>query len=252
MRAVTALVVVVTTVGLAAGSQYLLRAYGDTYTPIIVYSWLGLAAGTLVSLLWLYYRIGLGPRATVSERTAYRIEQDLSKVLGQKGKVAERKATRLKERAVSLANMIEPATEARNVFDHRVRLTNAVIALVFVLSSSFWIFAQMAPLVWPAQSWFANGHPPDAYHAALFSMDQVTRGTLFDLFDVFDWNLSGYHADPSNQWFSAFIVIYRCLIGGALVVAVLVRMGMHEDWRERAAHDAAEAMQKRLARMAAA
>ena len=250
MRAATALVIVAATVAVAAGSQYLIRAYGSTYTVLVVYAWLGIAAVTLVGLLWLYYQIGLGPRATVSERTAFRIERDLARALASKSKANQTKASKLKERASSLSKLIEPATEARNVFQRRVRLTNSVMALIFVLSSSFWIFASMAPLAWPTMSWFATERTPDAYHAALFSMDQVTRGTLFDLFDVFDWNMSGFHANPDNEWFSAFIVIYRCLIGGALVAAVVVRLGMHEDWREKAAHEAAETMKVRLTKLA--
>ena len=90
----------------------------------------------------------------------------------------------------------------------------------------------------------------DAYHAALFSVDQVLRGTLFDLFDVFDWNISNTHYDPHNQWFAAFIVIYRFLMSGALFAAVAVRLGMRQDWHEKAARSAAEEMKARLTSLA--
>jgi hypothetical protein len=252
MRAVTALGLVALTVALAAGSQYLIRLDPPAYTPYVVYFWLVIASVALAGLLWLYFQIAVGPRATVSERAALRLERKLAKVRAGKSKSRERREKRLTEHAAGLSRQIEPAAEARNVFRRRVRLTNAVLSLVFVLSTSFWIFAAMAPHVWPSERWFVDAQGPDAYHAALFSFDQVTRGTLFDLFDVFDWNISGFHADPRNQWFSAFIVIYRFLIGGALVAALVVRLGMHEDWHEKAAHSAAEDMKARLAKLAGA
>jgi hypothetical protein len=251
MRAITALGVAVMSVGLAAGSQFLIQEFGATYSPIIVYAWLGLAAGALAGLLYLYFQIGVGPRSTVSQKTAKRMERDLARALAGRSKSNAARAKRIRHRATELSSLIEPAAEAKNVFRRRTRLTNAVLALIFLLSSAFWIFSSMAPQVWPQESWFANHSTPDPYHAALFSVDQVTRGTLFDLFDVFDWNISGYHADPQNQWFSAFIVIYRFLMGGALAAALVVRLGMHEDWREKAAHNAAEEMKERMLKLAA-
>jgi len=253
MRALPALGLVALTCGLAAGSQYLIRFDASVYAPYVVYFWLVVASVALAGLLWLYFQIAVGPRATVSERAAFKLERALAKARASKSKSKghERRQKRLTEQAAALAGLIEPTSEARNVFKRRVRLTNAVLSLVIVLSTSFWIFAAMAPQVWPSEHWFIDSRSPDAYHAALFSFDQVTRGTLFDLFDVFDWNISGFHADPQNQWFSAFIVVYRFLIGGALVAAIVVRLGMHEDWHEKAAHDAAEQMKARLDKLAA-
>lgn len=258
MRALTAVGVVVVTCGLAAGSQYLTRLNAELYMPYIVYFWLGVAALSLIGLLWLYLQIAVGPRATVAERTARKLERTLASLRAGKGLFRERREKRLKAQAEQLAARIEPVKEARNVFLRRLRLTNGVLALIVALSASFWIFTEMAPRTWPGERWFVeapgdapgNAQGPDAYHAALFSVDQVTRGTLFDLFDVFDWTISGYHNDPENRWFSAFIVIYRFLIGGALVAALVVRLGMHEDWREAAAQKSAEDMKARLAKAA--
>lgn len=258
MRAWTALGVVVLTGGLAAGSQYLTRIDAPRFLPLVVYFWLGVAGLSLIGLLWLYFQIAVGPRATVAERTALKLERTLGRLRAGKGMFRERREKRLKAQAADLAARIEPAQEARNVFLRRVRLTNGVLALIVALSASFWIFTEMAPRTWPGERWFIDApgdapgtaQGPDAYHAALFSVDQVTRGTLFDLFDVFDWSISGYHNDPENRWFSAFIVIYRFLIGGALVAALVVRLGMHEDWREAAAQKSAEDMKARLAKAA--
>jgi hypothetical protein len=252
MRALTALGLAALTAGLAAASQYVIRLDASVYAPYVVYFWLIVAALALVGLLWLYFQIAVGPRATVSERAALKLERSLARTRASKSSGRDRREKKLTEQAAALSSLIEPATEARNVFKRRVRLTNAVLALVFVLTTSFWIFALMAPQAWPGERWFVDARSPDAYHAALFSFDQVTRGTLFDLFDVFDWSISGFHADPRNQWFSAFIVIYRFLIGGALVAAIVVRLGMHEDWHEKAAHGSAAEMKARLDRLAGA
>ena len=67
-----------------------------------------------------------------------------------------------------------------------------------------------------------------------YSVDQVLRGTLFDLFDVFDWSISDTHYDPHNKWFSAFIVIYRLLIAAAFA-AVAARIGSMRAARESSA-----------------
>jgi hypothetical protein len=250
MRALTALGLAALTAALGSASLYFIRLDAPAYAPYVVYFWLFIASLALVGLLWLYFQIAVGPRATVSQRTAMKLERALARTRAGRNKSRERREKKLTEHAAALSSLIEPATEARNVFKRRVRLTNAVLSLVFLLSTSFWIFAAMAQDVWPSERWFINARAPDAYHAALFSFDQVTRGTLFDLFDVFDWNVSGFHADPQNQWFSAFIVIYRFLIGGALVAAIVVRLGMHEDWHEKAAHASAEEMKARLDRLA--
>jgi hypothetical protein len=250
MRGWTALGVVALAGALAAGSEVLVRLDGPLYTGFIVYSWLIFAALALTGLLWLYLQIWVGPRATVSERTALKLEQRLAKAQGGKGASRERRAQRLVEQAGVLADTIDPAVEAHAVFLRRVRLANAVLALICVLSIAFWIFTEMAPQVWPKQRWFVDAHGPDAYHAALFSVDQVMRGTLFDLFDVFDWSISDTHNDPQNKWFSAFIVIYRFLMSGALFAAIAARIGTHEGWHERAAHAEAEEMKARLCRLA--
>jgi hypothetical protein len=250
MRGRTALGVVALAGAIAAASEVLIRLNGPLYTTFVVYCWLMLAGVVLIGLLYLYLQIWIGPRATVSERTADKLERALKKARALHGPKRERRETRLVEQASTLAELIDPAGEARAVFKRRVRLANAVLALICVLSIAFWIFTECATQVWPQERWFIDAHGPDAYHAALFSVDQVLRGTLFDLFDVFDWNISNTHYDPNNKWFSAFIVIYRVLMSGALFAAIAARIGTHEDWHEKAAHGAAEEMKTRLARLA--
>lgn len=252
MRAWTALGVAALTAGLAFGSDQLIRLDEPFYGPFVMYFWLFAATAALAGLLWLYVQIAVGPRATVSNRTARRLERALEKTRAGKGDRRKRRETMLRERAGALRDMIDPTVEANNVFRRRVRLANAVLALVCVLTASFLIFAELAPRVWPSEHWFIDAKGPDAYHAALFSVDQVLRGTLFDLFDVFDWNISSTHYDPHNQWFAAFIVIYRFLMSGALFAAIAVRLGMREDWHEKAARAAAEDMKARLASLAGA
>jgi len=250
MRWTVALGVVAVTAALAVASEYLIRLGQPIFAELVMYTWLTLAAGALCGLIWLYFQITLGPRVTVSERMASRLERDLARARAGKGARWKRKTKKLAAQAEVLSKKINPAAEARAVFLRRVRLANSVLALICVLSVSFWIFAALAPQVWPSQQWFVDAHAPDAYHAALFSVDQVLRGTLFDLFDVFDWRISNTHNNPDNKWFSAFIVIYRFLMSGALFAAIAVRLGMREDWHEKAARETAEQMQARLARLA--
>ena len=250
MRGWTALGVVALALALAAGGEGLVRLDGPLYTGFIVYIWLIFAAAALSGLLWLYLQIWVGPRATVSERTALKLERALVKARSGKSSGHQRRQLRLIEQAGALADRINPAVEAHAVFLRRVRLANAVLALICVLSIGFWIFTELAPQVWPKQRWFVDAHGPDAYHAALFSVDQVIRGTLFDLFDVFDWSISDTHNDPKNKWFSAFIVIYRFLMSGALFAAIAARLGTHQGWHEKAAHVEADEMKARLSQLA--
>ena len=250
MRGWTALGIVALAAALAAGSEVLVRLNGPLYTGFIVYTWLILASIALAGLLWHYLQIWIGPRATVTDKMALRLERRLAKAQGAKGARGERRMQRLVEQAGALADTINPAEEAHAVFLRRVRLANAVLALICVLSIAFWIFTELAPQAFPHERWFVDARAPDAYHAALFSVDQVLRGTLFDLFDVFDWSISDTHYDPQNKWFSAFIVMYRFLMGGALFAAIAARIGTHEGWHEKAAHAAADEMKARLSKLA--
>lgn len=253
MRWWMALFTIALTGALAFGSVRLISLHRPEFAPALLYFWLAAAALSLLGLIWLYVMIAIGPRVTVTEGAARRLERGLAKVRADRSLTRDRRISReyrLTRQAARLNEKIDPACEAQNVFQRRVRLANSVLALICVLTAAFTIFAELAPQVWPEQHWYVDAQGPDTYHAILFSVDQVLRGTLFDLFDVFDWRISSAENDPENIYFSSFIVIYRFLMGGALIAAVAVRLGMHEDWHETAAHEGAEKMKMRLARMA--
>lgn len=253
MRWWTALGTIALTGAFAFGSVRLISLHRPEYAPALLYFWLAAAALSLLGLIWLYVMIAVGPRVTVPERTARRLERELAKVHADKKASRDRKISReyrITRQAARLSEKIDPPTEAYNVFQRRVRLANSVLALICVLTASFTIFAELAPQVWPNENWYIGASGPDTYHALLFSADQVLRGTLFDLFDVFDWRISSAENNPDNVYFSSFIVIYRFLMGGALIAAIAVRLGMREDWHETAAHEGAEKMKARLEKLA--
>lgn len=253
MRWWMALITIALTGALAFGSVRLISLHKPEYAATLLYFWLAAAALSLLGLIWLYVMIAIGPRVTVTEGTARRLERGLARVRADRKLSRDRRISReyrLARQAARLNEKIDPATEAQNVFQRRVRLANSVMALICVLTAAFTIFAELAPQVWPEQNWYVDAQGPDTYHAVLFSVDQVLRGTLFDLFDVFDWRISSAENNPDNVYFSSFIVIYRFLMGGALIAAVAVRLGMHEDWHETSAHEGAEKMKARLARLA--
>jgi hypothetical protein len=237
---------------LSALSHQALASDAHRWMPYILFAWLTIGALTLMSLLWLYVQIAVGPRATVGEDEIEKLETQLARLHAGKGLFRKSRIQRLSQKAQALTNLIDPPKEARNVYLRRIRLTNAVLALVAVLSMSFWIFATLAPQLWPANPWFADGQaPPNPLNAALFSVDQVTRGTIFDLVDVYDLKFSTLRNNPHNLWFSSAVMVYRLFVGAALVAALAVRLGMREDWREKAAREAAEGTKARLARLAA-
>ncbi len=253
MRWWAALATIALTGAFAFGSVRMISLHRPEYTPALLYFWLAAAALSLCGLIWLYVMIAVGPRVTVTEGTARRLERGLARVRADRKASRDRKISReyrLTRQAARLSDRIDPAGEAYNVFQRRVRLANTVLALICVLTASFTIFAELAPRVWPNQNWYVDASGPDTYHAMLFSVDQVLRGTLFDLFDVFDWRISTAENNPENLYFSSFIVIYRFLMGGALIAAVAVRLGMRRDWHETAAQEGAEKMKARLEELA--
>jgi hypothetical protein len=251
MRAITGIVCALLALALSAISQWLLIDDAEQWFPIIVTLWTIIAGITLTALIWLYMQIALGPRSTVEERSVAHLERAAQALRNSRGFLFKGlRRRRLAKRAQALADRIEPAKEAHNVYARRVRLTNAVLALIAVLSLAFWVFASLGPKLWPTP-FFTQVGTPDALHAALFSVDQITRGTMFDLFEVFNWNLSGLQNNPSNIVFSSLIIVYRLFVGGALVAALAVRFGMREDWRERVAREIAESMKERLGNIAA-
>jgi hypothetical protein len=248
MRARTGILLVLLALGLSVTSHWLLDA-GETWIPLIATAWTLVAGVALAGLLWLYVQIARGPEIAIPERAAARLERSMRRASGL---LSGGKRRRLARRARALARRIEPESEARKVLRRRLRLANAVLTLITVLSFSFWIFAALLPRLFPGEPFFTDQGAPDAYLAALYSVDQITRGTMFDLFDVFHWSFSGLENDPSNSVFSSIIVTYRLLVGGALVAALAVRLGMREGWRERAIREAAEATKARLESLAAA
>ena len=85
MRGLLALGLVALAGGLAAGSQYLIRLDAAFYMPYVVFFWLVVAGFALTGLLWLYFQIALGPRATVAESKAQKLERALADVRAGKG-----------------------------------------------------------------------------------------------------------------------------------------------------------------------
>lgn len=253
MRWWTALATIAATGAAAFGSIQLVAYDRLAYAPIMLFIWLAAAAISLCGLIWLYLMIAVGPRATVSEGAARKMERQLARVRANRNLSRDQRVRneyRITRQAARLSDRIDPDTESQNVFRRRVRLANTVLALICVLTASFTIFAELAPQVWPEQRWYSNLSGPDTYHAVLFSADQVLRGAFFDVFDVFEWRLSGAENNPENVWFSSYIIIYRFLMGGALLAAIAVRLGVREDWHEDAARETAAKMKSRLELMA--
>lgn len=249
MRWWTALATIAATGAAATASVLMVARDEATFAAPMLYLWLAAAAVSLCGLVWLYLMIAVGPRATVPERTARRMEQQLVKVRMDRKLTRDQRLRheyRITRLAARLSDRIDPGQESHNVFQRRVRLANSVLALICVLTAAFTIFAELAPEVWPEQRWYSNVNGPDTYHAVLFSADQVLRGAFFDVFDVFEWRLSGAENNPENVWFSTYIVLYRFLMGGALLAAIAVRLGVREDWHEEAARETATKMKSRL------
>lgn len=233
----------------AFGSIQLVNLDRAAYAPPMLFVWLTIAGLTLFGLIWLYLMIAIGPRATVSDRAARKMERQLAAVRANRKLSRDQRVRneyRITRLAARLSDRIDPAEESHNVFQRRVRLANSVLALICVLTAAFTIFAELAPQVWPEQRWYSNVSGPDTYHAVLFSADQILRGAFFDVFDVFEFRLSGAENDPENVWFSSYIVVYRFLMGGALLAAIAVRLGVREDWHEEAARETATKMKTRL------
>jgi hypothetical protein len=251
MRFLTALGLVAVAATLAEASHVEIEDNPAFWTAPVLYGWLGIGGLALIGLCWLYTQIAIGPRATVGEKTIARLERRLGEVRARKGFFRKRRERRLAAEASQLAARIDPPSEARNVRGRRNRLTNAVVAFVAILSMAFWMLASLAPRIWPDSPWFADSQPPpDPVTAALFSIDQVTRGTIFDLVDVYDLKFTSLRNDPHNVWFSSVVMIYRLFVGAALIAAIAVRLGMREDWRDKVAREAAENTKARLARLA--
>ena len=71
----------------------------------------------------------------------------------------------------------------------------------------------------------ASGHPlsdPTVLQAALFAVDQTFRGGLFDVLEVFGWQITPLDNNPDNIWFSIGVVLHHLFVEAFIFSGILL------------------------------
>ena len=171
-------------------------------------SWLAVGLSILMAL-----RIGLPQYAKVSDKL-----KEAAETKDRDGRIKRfsTKLERIKKYVTSLVSALRSAL---------IALVPIVVIPLFVLVLltlySDWFFGTPSILT---NGELPTGSPEYFGEMALFFIDQLSRGLLFDAMEVFDWRLSGIEANMGNTPYLSALLAFRMIVDiyvAGLVVLVL-------------------------------
>ncbi len=209
--------------------------------------WIAAMSLLAVSMLLTYRSVVVGPRGGISERKVQKLELKAAKLRkASLNPVSQIRLHWIGRRAKNLAKRINPESEADLMLVRRRVLSVRLFWQIFLLFAGFWAFAYFAAHTDGQQAYYDGDSQVSVMKAGLFSVDQLLRGVVFDLFETLDWSLSGLDHNSENSLFVTLIVAFRALVGSVILAAILIWFGMNDMWSRRALISSRKELKDRL------